>query len=77
MMVSALQAAIAIVDRANVLGVKARRAATVDDASSAARFPNNTLTTPMRASSVVYVLGVAHFATSSRIVFVQGSLLGT
>jgi hypothetical protein len=74
-MVSALRATIITVDRANVLGVKARRAATVDDAGSTARFSNNALTTPMRASSVVYVLGVAHFATFSTVVFVQDSLL--
>ena len=64
-MVSALRASITTVDRTDVLSVKARRAATVGDASSTTRFSDDALTTPVRASAMVYVLNVAHSVFSS------------
>lgn len=64
-LVDALRTCIVTVDRTDVLSVKACRMAPANDAGSTTGLSNNPFATPMQAGSMVYMLGMAHLATSS------------
>jgi hypothetical protein len=63
-LVDTLRAWIAAVGRADVVSIQACRVAPADDTSTTTRLADDALSTPVRAGSMVYVLGMAHLAAS-------------